>query len=64
MKLRLNTPLQDLAYRFVVSVSTISRIFSHWIVAMDTRLFGFVLARQGSTVENNASVLPERKQLL
>lgn len=31
MKLRLNAPLQDLAYRFVVSVSTISRIFSHWI---------------------------------
>ena len=29
MKLRLNAPLQDLAYRFVVSVSTISRIFSH-----------------------------------
>ena len=42
MKLRLNVPLQDLAYRFVVSVSTISRIFSHWIVAMDTRLFRFV----------------------
>ena len=42
MKLRLNAPLQDLAYRFVVSVSTISRIFSHWIVAMNTRLFRFV----------------------
>ena len=42
MKLRLNAPLQDLAYRFVVSVSTISRIFSHWIVVMDTRLFRFV----------------------
>ena len=42
MKLRLNVPLQDLAYRFVVSVSTISRIFSHWIVLMDTRLFPFV----------------------
>ena len=42
MKLRLNVLLQDLAYRFVVSVSSISRIFSHWIVAMDTRLFRFV----------------------
>ena len=42
MKLRLNVPLQDLANRFVVSVSTISRIFSHWVVAMDTRLFRFV----------------------
>ena len=26
--------LQDLAYRFVVSLSTVSRIFSYWIVAM------------------------------
>ena len=42
MKLRLNAPLQDLAYSFVVSVSTISRIFSHWIVLMDKRLFPFV----------------------
>ena len=42
MKLRLNAPLQDLAYQFVVSVSTISRLFSHWIVVMDARLFRFV----------------------
>ena len=42
MKLRLNAPLQDLAYRFVVSVSTILRIFFHWIVVMDKRLFRFV----------------------
>ena len=31
-------PLEDLAYRFNVSVSTISRVFLAWIVAMDTRL--------------------------
>ena len=44
MKLRLNAQLQDLAYRLFVSysVSTISRIFSHWIVAMDIRLFRIV----------------------
>ena len=42
MKLRLNAPLQDLAYRFLVSVSTISRVFYHWIVVMDSRLFRFV----------------------
>ena len=42
MKLRLNVPLRDLAYRFVVSISTISRIFFHWIVVMDKRLFPFV----------------------
>ena len=42
MKLRLNAPLQDLPYQFVVSVSTISRIFSHWIVVMDTRFFRVV----------------------
>lgn len=38
IKLRLNVPLQDLAYRFVVSVTTVSRIFSYWIVVMDVRL--------------------------
>ena len=39
MKLRLNVPLQDLPYHFVVLISTISRIFFHWIVVMDKRLF-------------------------
>ena len=35
MKLRLNVPLQDLAYRSVmVSVPTVSRIFSSWMVVM------------------------------
>ena len=38
MKLRLNVPFQDLAYRFMVSVSTVSRIFSSWICTMDYRL--------------------------
>ena len=38
IKLRLNVPLQDLAYRFLVSVTTVSRIFSHWMVVMDVRL--------------------------
>ena len=38
MKLKLNMPLEDLAYRFNVSVSTISRVFLAWMVAMDTRL--------------------------
>ena len=38
IKLRLNVPLQDLAYRFVVSVTTVSRIFSYWMVVMDVRL--------------------------
>ena len=42
MKLRLNLPLQDLAYRFMVSVPTVSRIFSSWMVVMDTRLFPLV----------------------
>lgn len=42
MKLRLNAPLQDLAYRFSVSVSTISTVFYHWIQVMDSKLFRFV----------------------
>ena len=42
MKLRLNVPLQDLAYRFMVSVPTVSRMFSSWMVVMDTRFFPLV----------------------
>ena len=38
MKLRLNCRMQDLAYRFRVSISTISRIFLKWITVMDGRL--------------------------
>jgi len=37
MKPKLNMPLEDLAYRFNVSFSTISRVFLAWTVAMDTR---------------------------
>ncbi len=37
-KLRLNVPLQDLAYRFWVSLSTISRTFSAWMINLDNRL--------------------------
>ena len=42
IKLRLNVPFQDLAYRFMVSVPTVSRIFWSWINAMDNRLSGLV----------------------
>jgi len=35
MKLRLNCQIQDLAFRFNVSCSTVSRIFLKWITAMD-----------------------------
>lgn len=38
MKLRLNVPYWDLAYRFEVSASTVSRIFFTWITIMDIRL--------------------------
>ena len=34
MKLRLNCDEQDLAYRFGVSRSTVSRLFNRWIVIM------------------------------
>ena len=50
IKMRLNVPLQDLSYRFVVSVTTVSRIFSFWMVVMDVRL-KFMISR------------PEREQL-
>ena len=38
MKLKLDAPYQDLLYRFSVSLSTVSRIFSAWMVALDVRL--------------------------
>ena len=38
MKLKLNSPLQDLAFRFGISVSTVSRVFDKCIDAMSTRL--------------------------
>lgn len=38
MELQLNVPFQDLAYQFMVSVPTVSRIFWSWINAMDNRL--------------------------
>lgn len=42
MKLPLSVPFQDLAYLFMVSVPTVARIFSSWMVVMDTRLFPLV----------------------
>ena len=38
LKLRLNSPIEDLAYRFGVSPSTVSRILSKWLKQMDTQL--------------------------
>ena len=35
-------PLQDLAYRFKVSHSTVSQIFSSWLVVIDIRLFPLI----------------------
>ena len=38
IKLKLDARHQDLSYRFNVSLSTVSRIFSSWMVALDVRL--------------------------
>ena len=38
MKLRLNVPLQYLAYRFGVSLPTVSRTFTAWLTVMVVRL--------------------------
>ena len=43
MKIKLNCPFQDLAYRFGVSVSTVSRILDKWIDIMSTRLQFLIL---------------------
>ena len=42
MKLKLNMPLEDLAYRFNVSVPTVSRVFQVWMTVMDKRLSSFI----------------------
>ena len=42
IKLCLNSPLKDLAYRFDLSVVTASRIFSKWLFIMDVRLRCFM----------------------
>ena len=38
IKVRLNVPHQDPAYRFVVSLTTVSHILTHWLMVMDIRL--------------------------
>ena len=38
IKLRLDLPFKDLAYKFGISVTTISRIFCKWLTIMDVRL--------------------------
>ena len=43
LKLRLNASSQDLAYRFDVSSSTISRILLQWLTVMDTQLQPLIL---------------------
>ena len=35
LKLRLNSPIEDLSYRFGVSISTVSRILLKWLKQMD-----------------------------
>ena len=38
MKLKLDLPFKDLSYRFDMSLPTVSRIFTAWMVALDVRL--------------------------
>ena len=42
IKLKLNSPVQDLAYRFNISVPTANRIFDRWIHIMSVRLNLFI----------------------
>ena len=38
IKLRLNVPYRDIAYRFGVSVPTVARTYLSWLNIMDIRL--------------------------
>lgn len=42
VKLRLDSPLQDFAYKFGVSLSTISRILLKWLTILDIKLKPFI----------------------
>ena len=42
MKLKLNMPFEDLAYRFNVSFSTVSKTFQAWMIVMDCTLQPFI----------------------
>ena len=37
-KLRLDSPLQEFAYKFDVSVATVSQILLKWLAILDTKL--------------------------
>ena len=43
LKLRMNTPMEDLAYWFRISVTTVSRIFLKWLRQMDLRLQDLII---------------------
>ena len=59
IKVRLNVPHQDLAYRFDVSLTTVSRIFNSLVDGYrhPSVLFNF-LARERRSLENDATMLP------
>ena len=57
MKLRLNVPLQDLAFRFGMSLSTVSRTFSAWMIVMDIRLSPLVRWPERGVMAYNAYML-------
>ena len=42
MKLKLSMPMQDLGYYFGISIATVSRTFSAWMVVLDVRLVPFI----------------------
>ena len=43
LKLRLNSPVEDLAYRFGISTSTVSRIILTWLKQMDIRMHNLIV---------------------
>ena len=43
LKLRLNSPIEDLSYRFNVSVSSVSRILLKWLKQIDIRLQDLII---------------------
>ena len=51
LKLRLNSPIEDLSYHFGVSVSSVSRILLKWLKQMDIRLQDLIIWLEGEELQ-------------
>ena len=63
-KLRLDSPLLEFAYKFDVSVATVSRILIKWLAILDTNLKPLIKWPEREVLWQLAIVLPLERKLL